>query len=92
MNINLPLFYIINYEIIKNIFLFFLLIFKMIRLLSSSSPNLNSISTLATFSHSKRGNFFQNEPKISNQFEEDPFLREQLRLDIPEEVLHVQII
>lgn len=86
MNINLLLFYITIYEAIKKIYFIFYFFLKMIRLLLAKSPYLNSVSNLATFSHSKRGNFFQNEPKISNQFEEDPFLREQLRLDIPEEV------
>ncbi|RNA04176.1 acyl- dehydrogenase family member 11-like [Brachionus plicatilis] len=59
----------------------------MSRILLLKSLNKSSISTLATFSHSQRGNFFQNEPKISNQYEEDPFLKEQLEIDIPKEYL-----
>lgn len=58
----------------------------MSRLLLTKCQSLSSIANLATFSRSKRGNFFQNEPKISNQYEEDPFLREQLQIDIPKEV------
>ena len=38
------------------------------------------------FSGSKRGDFFQNEPKIGNQYDEDPFLIDCLKNSIPENV------
>ncbi|CAF0767429.1 unnamed protein product [Brachionus calyciflorus] len=57
------------------------------RFLISKLPLINLQSNLASFAGSKRGNFFQNEPKISNQYEEDPFLREQLEIEIPKEYL-----
>ena len=40
----------------------------------------------SSFSASKRGEFFQSKPEITNQFLEDPFLIEQLELEIPEPV------
>ena len=43
-------------------------------------------SAQTAFAASKRGNFFQNAPKLSNQYLEDPFMIEQLALDIPKEV------
>jgi hypothetical protein len=49
--------------------------------------NLNTLNRFSsTFSGSKRGDFFQKAPKLSNQFLEDVFLREQLELEIPKEV------
>lgn len=45
-----------------------------------------------TFSTSKRGNFFQSKPEITNQFLEDPFMIEQLQLDVPEPVLKFSFI
>lgn len=41
---------------------------------------------LSTFSGAKRGDFTQTEPKLGNQYEEDTFLKESLKLDIPQEV------
>lgn len=53
-------------------------------------PKFNIFQTfkndLGTFSGAKRGSFFQNPPKITNQYEEDPFLREILHAEIPSEV------
>jgi hypothetical protein len=43
-------------------------------------------SALSTFSGAKRGDFTQTEPKLGNQYEEDVFLKESLKLDIPQEV------
>ena len=40
-----------------------------------------------SFSSCKRGSFFQSKPEIRNQFLEDTFMVEQLKLDIPEKVL-----
>ena len=40
----------------------------------------------SSFSAGKRGDFFQAKPEITNQFLEDPFLIEQLELEIPEPV------
>ena len=49
--------------------------------------NLNTfIRNSSTFSRSNRGDFFQSAPKLTNQFLEDAFLREQLKLEIPKEV------
>lgn len=43
---------------------------------------------LSSFSHAKRGKFFQEQPKLTNQFDEDPFMREQLEIEIPKEVMN----
>ena len=40
----------------------------------------------STFSRAKRGDFFQQAPKLSNQYLEDAFLKETLQLEIPKEV------
>jgi len=40
----------------------------------------------SSFAAGKRGDFFQTKPEITNQFLEDPFLIEQLELEIPEPV------
>lgn len=42
--------------------------------------------SLNTFSHANRGSFFQADPQLTNQFDEDLFLREQLALDVPKPV------
>ena len=49
--------------------------------LSNCLLNFNS-----TFSKAHRGSFFQDEPELRNQYEEDAYLREHLKLNIPEEV------
>jgi hypothetical protein len=46
----------------------------------------NNLRGLNTFSKSNRGSFFQVEPALSNQYDADAFLREQLTLEIPKEV------
>lgn len=56
------------------------------RLLGPSSVLKNFKLNISKFSGSKRGDFFQQEPKLTNQYEEDPFMREQLSLEIPKEV------
>jgi hypothetical protein len=41
---------------------------------------------LSSFSHSKRGTFFQEAPKLTNQYDEDTFMQDQLKIEIPKEV------
>jgi len=49
--------------------------------------NLNILKRLnSSFSKAKRGDFFQSAPKLTNQYVEDVFLREQLHLEVPKEV------
>ena len=43
-------------------------------------------SYLNSYAASKRGDFFQIKPEITNQFLEDPFMIKQLQLEIPQEV------
>ena len=51
------------------------------------SFNLNILKRFnSTFSRAKRGDFFQTAPKLTNQYIEDAFLREQLHLEVPKEV------
>ena len=44
-------------------------------------------NNLASFSRSNCGEFFQKEPTLGNQYDEDTFMKEQLLLDIPQEVI-----
>lgn len=45
----------------------------------------------STFSHAKRGSFLQEQPKLTNQYDEDPFMKEQLAIEIPKEVNNIII-
>lgn len=47
--------------------------------------------SLSSFSFAKRGSFFQEPPKITNQYDEDSFMKEQLQIEIPKEVDHLTI-
>ena len=49
-------------------------------------PIYQSKSYLNNYASSKRGNFFQIKPEITNQYLEDPFMIKQLQLEIPQEV------
>ena len=45
-----------------------------------------NIRCQSTFSKANRGAFFQDEPQLRNQYKEDAYLREHLKLVIPTEV------
>ncbi len=51
----------------------------------------NKSSQVNSFAGSKRGEFFQVKPEITNQYLEDPFMIEQLKIDIPNEVVTLKI-
>ena len=53
----------------------------------SGALRLCTRRSLSTFSHAKRGSFLQEKPKLTNQYDEDPFLKEQLQIEIPKEVV-----
>ncbi len=59
----------------------------MSQILAGSRKLLSQVRFQSSFSAGKRGEFFQPKPEITNQFLEDPFLIEQLELEIPEPVL-----
>ncbi len=63
--------------------------FKMNRMFKKQKT-LSRLSS--TFSGSKRGDFFQPKPEITNQFLEDAFMVEQLKLEIPEPVCNQKLI
>jgi hypothetical protein len=46
----------------------------------------NCCLSLGTFSKSNRGSFFQQEPVLGNQYDDDAFMRDQLALELPREV------
>lgn len=54
------------------------------RLIKANQSILSRFSS--SFGAAKRGDFFQPKPEITNQFLEDAFMQEQLKLEIPEPV------
>lgn len=64
-----------------------MLLARNLKTVQKSIVRFKSTVPAAAFAGSKRGNFFQNAPKLSNQYLEDPFMIEQLALDIPKEYL-----
>ena len=54
--------------------------------LKSKIVNKNILKFKSTFSRANRGAFFQDEPKLTNQYKEDAYLREHLKLVIPAQV------
>jgi hypothetical protein len=55
---------------------------------TNNNYELNTVKkNVTTFSRSSRGTFFQKEPKLENQYSEDPFLREQLAIELPIELM-----
>ena len=60
------------------------------RLTSKLNNNLLSNNVLhrckAVFSGSKTGDFFQQNPELKNQFEDDPLLNKHLKSVLPDEV------
>ena len=58
-----------------------------IRYLRNSLPKSLKHASIGTFSGAKRGEFTQLAPTLGNQYEDDAFLRESLRLEIPAEHL-----
>jgi chloramphenicol O-acetyltransferase len=45
----------------------------------------------STSSKANRGAFFQDEPKLTNQYKEDAYLREHLKLVIPAQVQMISL-
>lgn len=45
------------------------------------------LRSVSSFARSRRGNFFQQEPQLSNQYDEDLFMREQLKIEVPDMVI-----
>lgn len=57
-----------------------------------SHPKFVHFKHSDAFSKAKCGTFYQDEPKITNQFKEDAYLREYLALSIPKEVRKRQFL
>jgi hypothetical protein len=62
------------------------------KVVSRKTLAITSRASLGTFSKSNRGSFFQQEPTLGNQYNNDTFMREQLALELPKEVYKKNII
>ena len=62
--------------------------YKKLILRSKTIKNIKCLKH--TFSRAQRGSFFQVQPQLHNQYNEDAYLKEHLKLIIPTEVRYLR--
>jgi hypothetical protein len=50
------------------------------------NKKIRFLKNQSTFSKANRGVFYQDEPQLRNQYKEDSYMREHLKLVVPKEV------